>query len=98
MDFGLEIKFNKLVEEWKTQNPFSSNIVEICSHSSYQKIIGMGSAAVPLILKEMKNEMDHWFWALKAITNQDPVKESERGNIKLMTKAWLKWGELRKML
>lgn len=97
-DFILETKFNKLMSEWKKESSFSSNVIEICNHPAYQQIIGIGPAAVPLILKELEKEMDHWFWALKAITNQNPVKQSEMGNLKLMTAAWLKWGKSRKML
>jgi len=56
----------------------------------------MGDVAIPLILAELRSEgdePDHWFWALHAITDTDPVKEEDRGNIVKMGAAWLKWGE-----
>ena len=28
---------------------------------------------VPLILAELEHEPDQWFWALEAITDEDPV-------------------------
>jgi len=53
----------------------------------------MGPAALPLIFKELRREPDHWFWALKAITNKDPVPEDHRGRMKLMAEDWLRWAE-----
>jgi len=53
----------------------------------------MGDAALPLIFQELRREPDHWFWALKAITGEDPVAESDRGRLDKMTTAWLKWAE-----
>lgn len=61
-------------------------------HPAYQRIIGMGDAAVPLILQELERSPDHWFWALNAITGADPVPESRRGVMSEMVKAWLEWG------
>ena len=57
----------------------------------YQKIIGMGAAALPLIFQEMKVAPDHWFWALEAITGEDPVSPEHRGNVAEMTRACLSW-------
>jgi len=86
-------KFEKLVSEWKTtRNPINSG-TEMFMHPAYQKIIGMGSEVIPLILREMEANLDHWFWALKAITGKDPVPPSHRGRLKLMTEDWLSWAK-----
>jgi hypothetical protein len=61
-------------------------------HPAYQQIIGLDSPALPLILLELRRELDHWFWALKAITGQDPVPPESRGRVQKMTDAWLDWG------
>lgn len=61
-------------------------------HPSYQQIIGMGSEAVPLILKDLQQQPDHWFWALAHITGEDPVPEEKRGRLGEMAEAWLNWG------
>jgi len=52
----------------------------------------MGRGAVPLILAELRKKTEHWFWALKAITGEDPVREEDRGNLERMAQAWLIWG------
>ena len=51
-----------------------------------------GATAVPFILEELKTEPDDWFWALSAITGENPVQETDAGNMHAMTKAWLQWG------
>jgi len=61
-------------------------------HPAYQQIIGLGPPALPLILAELDRELDHWFWALKAISGEDPVPIESRGNMREMANAWLKWG------
>jgi len=69
-----------------------SSTVDIAMHPSYQAIIGMGEIAVPLILESLTRRFDHWFWALEAITQDNPVPRRLRGNIEAMARAWLKWG------
>lgn len=61
-------------------------------HPAYQGIIGLGPIALPLILRELEKELDHWFWALKAISGEDPVSPQNRGKMREMTDAWLNWG------
>lgn len=61
---------------------------------AYQRIIGMGDPAVPLILAQLKSEgddPDHWFWALTAITGANPVKAEDKGDMVKMAAAWFKW-------
>ena len=43
-------------------------------HPAYQQIIGMGADAVPFILLEMEEHGGYWFWALSAITGQNPTR------------------------
>jgi hypothetical protein len=61
-------------------------------NQSYQQIIGMGNDAVSLILKELEAGPDHWFWALVSITGANPVPHEDRGKVKKMAEAWVKWG------
>lgn len=66
--------------------------------SAYQRIIGMGDRAVPLILAELEREAgdpDHWGWALHAITGDDPIPEEAAGDTVQIARAWLDWGRAR---
>jgi hypothetical protein len=61
---------------------------------SYQRIIGMGEKALPLILRQLRNEgndPDHWFWALEAIAQVDPVPPEAYGDMEEMAQCWLRW-------
>jgi hypothetical protein len=84
--------FLSLANEWKRERGFSSKIRDLVVHPAYQRIIGMGSAAVPCLLSEMERKPDHWAWALRAITGVDPVPPSSRGKLLETAKAWIEWG------
>jgi hypothetical protein len=47
---------------------------------------------VPLLLRELEREPDHWFRALYALTGANPVPEGSQGNVREMALAWLHWG------
>ena len=87
------IRFHDLKTEWENQTAMLSSITDIAMNPSYQHIIGMGPVAIPLILYELEQRPTHWFWALKAITGEDPVLPQNRGKIKAMALAWLQWGK-----
>ena len=54
--------------------------------------IGMGLPAVPLILEELQRDPDQWFWALEAITEENPIQPEASGKVRLMAQAWIDWG------
>lgn len=90
----LESRFRALVETWKREDQASSSAVQRAMHPAYQQIIGMGPRVLPLLLTELQREPDHWFWALRAVTGEDPVPLESRGNIGKMRDAWLQWGHV----
>jgi len=89
------VRYHRLKEKWEAETAFLSSISDIVMHPAYQQIIGMGPVAIPLILREMSIKRGQWFWAMKAITNEDPVKPEQRGIVAEMSKAWLQWGKER---
>lgn len=91
-------RFQRLASKWKSETRFLSNTVQMAMLESYQAIIGMGDAAVPLILKELQREPTQWFWALQAITEVDPVPSEARGNVRAMAQAWIDWGRQRGLI
>jgi hypothetical protein len=91
-------RFQRLAAKWKEQSRFLSNTLQIAMLDSYQSIIGLGEPAVPLILEELRREPAQWFWALKAITEQDPVPAEARGQVRLMAQAWIDWGRQRGLI
>ena len=91
-DPRIEQKFIRLRDEWKSQRGPVSSTTKVVMHPAYQTIIGMGIDAVPLLLRELETNLDQWFWALRSITEADPVAEKDRGDGQAMAKAWLEWG------
>ena len=89
---GAESKFRRLAETWKSQTGHLSNVSARCTHPAYQQIIGMGDTAILFILRDLKETREDWFWALTAITGENPIPARDAGNIKKMTEAWLQWG------
>jgi hypothetical protein len=88
----IEVTFLELAEQWRRETGMMSLVTKMSMHPAYQRIIGMGQAVVPLILRELEQEPDHWFWALQAITGANPVKLEQRGRLKQMAEAWIQWG------
>lgn len=88
----LEALFTKLATEWREETRYLSSTSAIATHPAYQRIIGLGPQVIPLILSDLEREGGHWFWALSALTGENPVDSADQGRIKAMTAAWLKWG------
>ena len=91
-------RFQRLAAEWKRKSRYLSNTAQMAILPCYQRIIGMGMDAVPLILKELEREPDQWFWALEAITEADPVPSEANGKVAQMAQAWIEWGKQRGLL
>ena len=85
-------RFCELRDDWKSKTRHLSNTAQMSLVFSYQKIIGIGPAVVPLILSELQKKPDLWFWALEAITDENPVSESDAGDIEASARVWVQWG------
>jgi len=84
--------FASLAGTWRRETGMLSSVTDISMHPAYQQIIGLGPAAVPLILRELQRRPDHWFWALSAITRENPVPPEDAGNVRRMAEAWVAFG------
>lgn len=90
-----EQRFRRLADQWRTETRALSSDSDIVSNFSYQQIIGMGARALPLIFDELQSHGGRWFWALRAITGENPVQAENRGNVRRMTETWLDWARER---
>jgi excisionase family DNA binding protein len=84
--------FDQFAQQWRDETQFMSSITDIVMHPAYQRIVGMGPAVIPYLLRELERRPEQWFWALRAITGADPVTPEERGKVRAMAEAWLRWG------
>ncbi|HET6383406.1 MAG TPA: hypothetical protein VFJ58_08455 [Armatimonadota bacterium] len=85
----IEAKFERLASEWTRGTSHLPSVTRQAMHPAYQEIIGMGPAALPLILRRLRREPDHWFWALEAITGANPVPSDVAGDVPRMAEAWI---------
>ena len=86
-------RFQELATQWRTDTAYFSFMQQRAMHSAYQQIIGLGWPVVPLLLRELERQPEHWFWALQAITGEQPASRAE--TTAATTDAWLKWGRER---
>jgi hypothetical protein len=83
-------KFNALAAEWLDSQSGRSRIDYL--HPAHLQIIGMGQAAIPFLLQEIKARSGHWFQAIRAIVGTSPVLPEAKGDFEAVTRAWLRWG------
>lgn len=88
-------RFRELADQWRRETETASSPTALFMHPAYQEIIGLGPAALPSILADLAETRAHWFWALRAITGENPVPPEERGQVDAMAERWLAWGHER---
>ncbi len=88
-----ERTFHELVRAWKEKSGILSLTTQMAVIPEYQRIIGMGPAVLPLLLEELRRKPDWWFWALRAITGENPAPPEAAGKLKEITAAWIAWGQ-----
>ncbi len=94
----LRVRFEALAQRWREETEFHSAASALFMHPAYQEIIGLGPAVLPLMLADLEKTHDHWFWALRAITGENPVPAEERGKVERMAERWVDWGRARGLL
>jgi hypothetical protein len=92
---GIAFRFARLAQAWRSETEWLSSIERIVLNRNYQEIIGLGREALPLILRDLREAPDDWFWALMAITGENPVDPNHAGDIYAMRGDWLKWADER---
>lgn len=88
-------RFLNLADKWHWETAHLSSPSSIALHPAYQRIIGMGEPAIPLILQDLQIRGGPWYWALAAIADESPVTGDISGNIPAIKQAWLEWGKRR---
>jgi hypothetical protein len=86
-------RFRRLEATWTAEVGHFSSPDVLRSHPAFQEIIGLGEAVVSLMLHDLEERPRLWVWALPEITETNPVPPADRGKIRQMTEAWLRWGK-----
>lgn len=88
----LQDRFDALVSVWRSEVGVLSSTTKRIAHPAYAQIIALGEGAIPLLLRELQREPNHWFCALRTLTHADPVLAAQRGRMDEMANAWIEWG------
>lgn len=89
----VEQRFRQLEEIWTREVGHFSSPTVLMNHPAFQEIVGLGDAVVPLMLRDLEQRPRLWVWVLPKITGADPVPAPDRGKIRKMGEAWLRWGK-----
>jgi len=89
----MEEQFQRLATVWCAETAYVSSTSDLVGHPAFQEIVSLGSAVIPLLLRELEKGTGHWHRALRRITGADPVPPEDRGNLSKTAKAWLRWGK-----
>jgi hypothetical protein len=88
----IEERFRRLEAPWEAETAHLSSHTAIIGHPAFREIVGLGEAAIPLMLGDLEQRPKLWVWALPEITGTDPVPPADAGEVAKMRDAWLRWG------
>ncbi len=89
----LEQRFKALAHRWQEETEYHSSVHSMIENEAYQEIIKLGRPVVPLILRELEANLDHWFHALAEITGEkNLITSSQAGDLMKMRDRWLEYG------
>jgi hypothetical protein len=89
----VESLFAELADRWEAETLVLASPVEAAMHSAYQRIIGLGLQVITFILERLQQTRRYWFWALAAITGENPAAGA--GSTRAAVDAWVDWGRER---
>lgn len=92
----LAIRFAELAEQWEAHcaaNRVSSNPYVYLRHPSFEGIVALGEAAVPLIVDRYRDGSVFWGAALRQITGISQFGDGVVGNLEATRRGWLQWWE-----
>jgi GAF domain-containing protein len=90
---SIDQEFYDLAIAWKQETKSLPILRDKFQNRYYRQIIALGNQAVPLLIKELQEKPDHWFYALESILGISPVKDEDRGDISCMVESWIEWWE-----
>jgi hypothetical protein len=97
----LEQRFHEQATRWGRETTHLSSPAQQMMHPSYQAILGMGNEKpreiVRLMIRDMQQHRRPWFWALSYFAQDNPVRQSDAGNMDRTIKAWVNWEKAQRL-
>jgi len=87
----VEAEFQRLWKIWRRAS-YSSDFDYVFSHPAYRSIIDLGSPAIPIILRQIRQKNGWWFGALEELTGVNPAAGIDSNEYDEVALAWMEWG------
>jgi hypothetical protein len=95
-------QFIELAKNWKKETAIYSFVSKKITNTNYVNIIGLGvvygEPVIKLILQDLEKGNEFWHYALKKITDDNPVAKEDINNLSKVRAAWLSWAAERKLI
>ncbi len=91
---SLATRFESLAKEWEAHcdsHREASNPYVFLNHPSFESLVGLGRAAVPLIIERYREGSVFWGAALRRITGVTTFGDGVVGNLEATRRGWLQW-------
>lgn len=82
-------RFERDAAVWEAETACMSSVTDMVLNQAYQRIVGLGPAAVPLIINRLRRAPHHFFWALVAIVGED--KAAGATTMPEAAQRWIDW-------
>lgn len=83
--------FCRYAAKWHEETKFESSLQRLFLNPWYQKIIGLGPQAIPLLLGDLEESPGaHWFWALSSLVGADEAAGTQ--TVQDAADRWVAWG------
>ncbi|MEO6613631.1 MAG: hypothetical protein ABIT05_12650 [Chitinophagaceae bacterium] len=88
---SLKEYFDSLKLLWLEETKYSSNVFLTTNHPAHLTIVQLGEQVLPLLIEELQNNSNHWFFTLNQITGVTPIPPEHVGDVELMRNDWINW-------
>jgi hypothetical protein len=90
----LEHRVLRLLAKWREETAYLSSSTQITGHPAYQEFTTLGPGALPVLFRDLEQTGDgHLSKALTVLTGAHPVPAEDRGKIRKVADAWLRWAK-----
>lgn len=86
-------EFLKLAKKWQSETQHLSSPIPKYLNQHYARIIGLGPRVAKLIIENLDKVEGDWFYALRAVTGENPVSSEMAGDYDRMAQAWKTWAK-----
>lgn len=86
-------RFQLWVRAWERETRFSSAFGDYANSIWINRIVGLGSKAVPLVIQSIRGEPSFLFVALPRLIGVDPVPDALYGDVDAICRFWVDWLE-----